>query len=206
MSGGKHTDYSGEYRTINYKKVVLVIVIFLLLFGIGFGSVLLVKHVKNKPKEEPKQEETGIMPEKIEGYNVLGKFEFETLGIDQYILDSYEDKALENGIGKLSGGNLNAIGNFSVVGHNYDNVFGKLFEINKGDTFSVKDPKGNVTKYKVTEINTIEPTDLTVLTQNTEKCVMTLITCDTEGTQRFVVKAEKVTEAELDETISNKVD
>ena len=205
MSGGKHADYSGEYRTINYKKVVLVIVIFLLLFGIGFGSVLLVKHIKNKPKEEPTPVETGIMPEEIEGFKVLGEFEFETLGINQYILDSYDDKALEKGIGKLYGGNLNSIGNFAVVGHNYDNVFGKLFEINKGDTYSVKEPDGDVTKYQVTEINTIEPTDLTVLTQNTDKCVMTLITCDTEGTQRFVVKAEKVTETETDETTSNKV-
>ena len=106
MSGGKHADYSGEYRTINYKKVALVIVIFLLLFGIGFGSVLLVKHIKNKPKAEPTPEETGIMPEEIEGFKVLGEFEFETLGINQYILDSYDDKALEKGIGKLYGGNL----------------------------------------------------------------------------------------------------
>jgi len=34
---------------------------------------------------------------------------------------------------------------------------------------------------------------------------MTLITCDTEGTQRFVVKAEKVTETEVDNKVSNEV-
>ena len=40
------------------------------------------------------------MPEEIEGYKVLGKVVIEKLEIEEYILDSFEDKALEKGIRK----------------------------------------------------------------------------------------------------------
>ena len=43
--------------------------------------------------------------------------------------------------GKLYGENLNEIGNFTLVGHNYDKVFKRLEELNVGDEFYIQDIK-----------------------------------------------------------------
>ena len=132
------------------------------------------------------------MIDEHQGYDVLGKIIIEELEVEQYILDSKEDKALENGVIRLCGGSLNNYGNFCIAGHNKPGVFDKLSEMEVGDLFTVIEPDLKETKYKITEIYSVEATDLKCLLQDDEKIEITLITCENASTTRLVVKAEEV--------------
>ena len=132
------------------------------------------------------------MEESIEGYKVLGKIKIKDLDVEQYILDSMEDKALENGIGKIYGGALNSFGNLSLAGHNYDDMFKDLSKLEKGDEITIIDRHFKETIYKVTDKYSVEPDNLECLIPNDDKVELTLITCEDGATTRLVVKAEKV--------------
>lgn len=57
------------------------------------------------------------IPGKIGGYEVLGRLVMKKIGVNSDILNDYSDPALEVSIGKISGPELNAPGNFCIVGH-----------------------------------------------------------------------------------------
>lgn len=130
--------------------------------------------------------------EKYNGYDVLGKIIIDDLEVEQYILDSTEDNALNNGVIRLYGGSLNNYGNFCIAGHNKSGVFEKLSEMEVGNYFTIVEPDLKETKYKITEIYSAEADDLKCLLQNDEKVEITLITCENASTTRLIVKAEEV--------------
>lgn len=94
-------------------------------------------------------------------------------------------------------------GNFVITGHSsyypwaqgdYKNVFALLEKnIRKGDEIDVFYNGKNHT-YKVTNLKTVKPQDIDVLSQETNKKKMTIITCTPVGTaiNRFVVEAELI--------------
>lgn len=204
--GKRYTDEGIDFGDIPWKKIGIIALIIVVLVGIYFG----INTYKDKAKEsqdEPKvQEEESKMPEQISGYNVLGRVVIEKLSIDKYILDSYEDKALQNGVCKLYGNDLNENGNFVIVGHNYEDVFKKLEELEVGDEFFAEDRNAEKVTYKITEIIAVDPTDLSILLPKENKTEITLITCQTGATTRLVVKAEKIEETIVDEEPQNTVE
>lgn len=200
MSKGKrYTDEGMDLGEIPWKKIGIIALIIVALIGIGFGVYFGINTYKNKQNE--KQQETlpqenkepePKMVEKIAGYDVLGRVVLESVNIDKYILNSSEDDALQKGVCKLYGNGLNEEGNFVIIGHNYDDVFKKLEELEIGDEFFVEDRNLEKTQYKITEIIAVEPTDLSILLPKENKTEITLVTCQTGATTRLVVKAEKL--------------
>ncbi len=180
--------YDDEF---NYKKLLIIIGVIAVLIIAG---VLLYKFVINKPEtkvEQPK-EDIPKMSETIEGYKVLGKIIIKDLNIEQYILDSTEAKALQNGVGKIdNGASINNYGNFCIAGHNQEKVFKNLSQIKVDDKFTVIDRHMEETTYKVTKTYEVEPDNLECLLQDEEKVEITLITCQSGSTKRLVVKAEE---------------
>lgn len=135
--------------------------------------------------------ETKVMESTYEGYKVLGKIKIEKLGVEQYILDSTEENALKNGIARIYGGSLNNYGNLCLAGHNFDNMFGKLNELDKGDIITIIEKDFSETEYEVKDILSVEPTDLEALIPNENKVEITLITCENASTKRLIIKAEE---------------
>lgn len=183
----------GDEKEINFKKVFLVISIILI---IVIGGYFIYKYITKEetpevPPETAQTEEHKLI-DQVEGYKVLGKIVIKNLNIEQYILDSTADKALENGVIKLYGGTLNNYGNFCIAGHNYDNVFKELPKLEKGDKFIIVDKNLKETEYEIKETYSVEPDDLKCLIQDEGKIEITLITCEDIGTKRFIVKAEEV--------------
>lgn len=130
--------------------------------------------------------------EEHNGYDVLGKIVIDELDVEQYILDSTDDAALDNGVIRLYGGSLNNYGNFCIAGHNKAGIFEKLSEMEIGDSFTIVEPDLEETEYKITEIYSAEADDLKCLLQDDEKIEITLITCENASTTRLIVKAEEV--------------
>ena len=148
------------------------------------------------------QEYTQPQPTIVESVSNDGKtyyseaiLKIERLGIEYPVLSDTSDELLKISLNKLWGPNPNEIGNYVIVGHNYKSgkMFGKLKNIEIGDTFTLEDLSGKAITYKVYNKYIIEPTDVSCTSQHTKgKREVTLITCQNSGKQRLVVKAVEV--------------
>lgn len=203
MAGGKHSlhSYNSTYEDyedeeMSKRKIIIIAVIVALIIAI-VGGIILFKNYSENPKEPINEntvnnEDTEQMISVYQGYDVLGKIVIDEYKIEQYILDSKEDKALECGVTKLYGGTLNNYGNFCIAGHNKAGVFEKLAEMEVGDTFKIIEPNYTETIYQITEIYSSEADNLKPLMQDDEKIEITLITCENASTTRLIVKAEEM--------------
>ncbi len=63
-------------------------------------------------------------------------------------------------------------------------------ELEIGDTFEIWNEDNQSFEYKITEIASIEPTDLSLLRKEEGKTQVTLITCENYSTKRLLVKAD----------------
>ena len=204
MARGKHSlhSYNSTYEDyedeeMEKRKIILIIGVVVAVVAIVAFGIICVKNanenkenIANNTVDSSAIEETMIAT--YEGYNVLGKIAIEKIGVEQYILDSKEDDALEAGVIKLYGGTLNNYGNFCIAGHNKTGIFERLNEMEVEDTFKIIEPNLTETTYRITEIYSAEADDLRSLLQDDEKIEITLITCENGSTTRLIVKAEEV--------------
>ncbi len=117
------------------------------------------------------------------------------LGIEYPVLSESSDALLKISLNKLHGPNPNEVGNYVIVGHNYKNgkMFGKLSGIKIGDTAELTDNSGRTVTYQVYDTYMVDPYDVSCTSQRTNgKKEITLITCNSTGSQRFVVKAQEI--------------
>ncbi len=182
---------NGLHKATTAVKILIVITAIVVIIG----GILVVRKIFSPKPEKAETEQTEVVEKKmessIEGYKVLGKIKIDKIEVEQYILDSTDEKALKAGVGKLNGGSINQIGNFAIVGHNFDKFFKRLPELRVGDTFVIIDKNMKETTYSITDISNVDPDDLTPLLTQVGKTEITLITCEDGATQRFVIKAEK---------------
>ena len=146
------------------------------------------------------------MPDYIQGYGVLGQIVIDEIDMENYILDSTDDYSLNLAVTKFYGPDLNQRGNFVITGHNARGLFNNLKKLEVGDTFYIidKETEEKVT-YRINEKETISPTDLDCLNQDTNnKRVVTLITCNTRGIDKTYAKSRRGIEFAPQNTKSNK--
>jgi LPXTG-site transpeptidase (sortase) family protein len=141
-------------------------------------------------RQYPKEE----IEEEYKGYKVAAKIEIPKIKLETYILQEYSIKALKICVTKFWGVNANEIGNFCIAGHNYKNknMFEKLNELVIGDTFFISDNVIGKIKYEIYDIYTVNPEDVSCLSQNTNNTrEVTLITCTADTKKRIIVKARE---------------
>ena len=117
------------------------------------------------------------------------------LGINYPVLSETSEELLKVSLNKFWGPAPNEVGNYCIVGHNYTNkkMFGKLAEIENGDTVDLTSTNGEVVTYVVYNKYIVEPDDVACTSQLTNgQREVTLITCTNHGKQRLVVKAREV--------------
>ncbi len=96
---------------------------------------------------------------------------------------------------KFWGPNVNEVGNFCIVGHNWRNskFFSKVPTLSIGDTFTITEPNVRTITYKIYDKYTVVPKNLSCTSQLTGgKKEVTLITCTDNGERRVIVKAKEV--------------
>lgn len=204
MARGKHSlhsynstyeDYEDEEMS-KRKVIIIALVVIAVIAIVAFGIICVKNSNETKENAENNTVETNTVADQMiathQGYDVLGKIVIDEFEVDQYILDSKEDSALEAGVIKLYGGSLNNYGNFCIAGHNKTGIFEKLNEMEVGDTFKIVEPNLTETSYQITEIYSAEADDLKCLLQSDDKIEITLITCENGSTTRLIVKAEEV--------------
>lgn len=134
-----------------------------------------------------------IIPKELKGFKIIGKIEIPKLKLEKYILSESNSKSLAISVSKLSGPQINKVGNFCIAGHNYNKVFGKIKTLEKDDQIILTDVYGNSIVYQVYDNYKSSPKDVSCLNQNTggEK-ELTLITCTMGATKRVIVKAIEI--------------
>lgn len=137
---------------------------------------------------------------RIEGTDVMGRLQYEALGIDLPIRHGTGAAALENGVGHLEGTSLpvGGVGTRAVLTSHRGLPEATLFtELNRaefGDTFTVS-TLDQVLTYRVVDIQVIDPADTETILADPDRDLVTLITCTPLGvnSHRIVVTGERVT-------------
>ena len=129
-------------------------------------------------------------------YKVDSILNIPSLEINYAVLSETSDELLKISLNKFWGCEPNEVGNYCIVGHNYDGkdiMFGKLNRIKNGDVVELQDYTGRTLTYKVYNTFIVDPSDVACTSQLTNgKKEMTLITCAEGGRRRLIVKCRAV--------------
>lgn len=135
--------------------------------------------------------------DKDSNQTVVGKVAIPDVNLSLAILKGVGQ---ENGDPMIKGATTNKLGqemgkrNYVLSSHAVKNptlLFSPLFGVEYGNKVYLTDEK-NVYIYEVTDIDTVEPTDVEILDDIDGKKMVTLYTCTQAGTKRLVVKGELV--------------
>ena len=138
------------------------------------------------------------------GYTYItdGKITIPKINVEYPILDGESDSEAETeellrmSPVKFHGPEINTVGNYCIVGHNYRNsrFFSKVPTLVNGDIIQITDFADNSTvEYAVYDKYVVDPTDVSCTSQNTDgRREITLITCTDDSSQRWIIKARAV--------------
>lgn len=146
-------------------------------------------------KETDNDVDINLNDTKIKGYQVIGSIKIDSIELEYPILEKTTTESLNLSITKFSGPELNGYGNVTLAGHNNRNgkLFSKLIYVKFQDIIEVTDMESNTVKYKVNNIYTVDPTDISCTNTDNENIKeLTLITCTSGGAKRLVIKASEI--------------
>ena len=143
-----------------------------------------------------------VVKSSVAGYNYTSKatISIPQIGVNYPILEGETGTAEEtDALLKVSpckfwGPEINEIGNYCIVGHNYRNskFFSKVPTLSVGDTSTISEASGRVVTYKIYDKYTVEPKNVSCTSQLTKgKKEVTLITCTDNSEYRVIVKARE---------------
>lgn len=143
------------------------------------------------PEETPPPPRVRVLPETLEGYPVVAKLTIETLDLELFVLGDSSDAALEVSPGLYAGPDSPEFaGNIVITGHNYknDSHFGRLDELENGDTVILMDKWGDEYRYEVYDSETIAPDQIDALEEYEGERALALLTCTQSGKNRLLVR------------------
>ncbi|MDR0591106.1 MAG: signal peptidase I [Candidatus Nomurabacteria bacterium] len=123
---------------------------------------------------------------------VIGTLKIETLGINYPIIKYSSPDSLEQSITWFAGAGLNENGNAVLAGNlaNGKLFFTDLDYLRKGDKAVVVDASRHKVEYVVIDSFVTDPNDKSVLRQDRAKRELTLISCQKDLGDRYIVKLE----------------
>jgi sortase A len=127
--------------------------------------------------------------------DVIGVIEINKINVRLPILMGADDKALDKGAGFLEGTSYpGEIGNSAIAAHRsrtYGRMFNRLGEVKEGDEITIKTTEGTY-HYVAFKKVIVQPNDLSVLKQNGDNKILTLITCEPieTATHRLIIQAK----------------
>jgi sortase A len=138
---------------------------------------------KNRPKDTNNSSNTTI-----------GKLTINQINLTIPIMEGASQQNLKIAAGHLKGTSpIGESGNAAIAAHRsytYGKQFNRLPELKEGELIQIETTQKKLT-YKVTDKLLVKPTDLSVLQNNNNQSIITLITCHPmkNPTHRYIVKA-----------------
>lgn len=148
--------------------------------------------VEEVPEEIPSVQE--VKASDGTKYYTLGKINIPSINVNYPIFSETTTELLKISPCKFWGCDPNQVGNFCIVGHNYRNnlFFSKVPTLSEGDIIEITDLSGKTVKYSVYTKYEVMPDDTTCTSQLTNgRREITVITCNSDGSKRVVVKARE---------------
>ena len=191
------------------KKIYNILLIILIIIAIIVGTILAVKYGGNYINEKEIKETVSRIEEQIQnsqngerlksfykGYEIEGIIEIPKIKIKYPIIDDTTDLTMKISVTKFWGPDEpNEIGNFCIAGHNNidGTMFGKTKYLEIGDTINITDLNNNTVQYKVFNIYTVNPDDVSYVESVEEGTrEVTLITCTKGHEERLIIKAREI--------------
>jgi len=184
------------------RKIILsLIVIASIYFTYGFYKENKIRLVIEEDKVKLQKVEAKIevdnikkaeVPSEFLGYEVTAKLVIPEIELETNILKKYTEDGLDVCATKFWGPEPNEVGNFCIVGHNYDkeNMFNDLIDLEIGSEIKLIDNINGEKLYEVYDIYKVKPENTNPLNQETDgKRVITLITCVNYSNTRLIVQA-----------------
>lgn len=123
----------------------------------------------------------------VDGYDAIGILSIPALELELPILSEWSYPALQVSPCRYSGSVYND--SLILCAHNYPSHFGRLNELNAGDSVIFRDTEGHEFFYRVVELETLQPTGLADMEDGNYG--LTLFTCTLGGRSRFTLRCEK---------------
>lgn len=182
----KNSKFSASRLLFNQK---FILILGLLLIGLSIGSDIYKKSLPIFIGYEPQlQEAVEIVPSNPKTLVIPD------ISVDLDVETSQAKgnvwQISETGVSYLaSSATLEQTGNTVIYGHNKKNLLGKLPQLKKGAPIYLTDDSGKTYKFVVSEILTVKPEDVWILTETSEK-ILTLYTCTGFlDSKRLVIRA-----------------
>ena len=136
-----------------------------------------------------------ILLQDVDGHPIIAKLSIEKLELELPVLGETTDALLEIAPCLFIGPSSPADdGNMVVSAHN-DRAgvqFGRLDELNSGDTVTLMDKYGDIFTYEVYDIETITPDDVAALDVYEGERALSLLTCTSNGNRRLLLRCRMV--------------
>lgn len=149
--------------------------------------------VSSKNEETPKEKtnNNSVVETQYKGFTTVGKIEIQKTGLNLPILSQVTVQGMEVAPCLLySKGEINQSGNTVIVGHNYNNIFSKNKNLEKGDKISITTLDGQKVTYTIYSKFRTTPDEVDYLVRKIgDKPEITLSTCTESDKYRLVILA-----------------
>ena len=149
--------------------------------------------VSSKNEETPKEKtnNNSVVETQYKGFTTVGKIEIQKTGLNLPILSQVTVQGMEVAPCLLySKGEINQSGNTVIVGHNYNNIFSKNKNLEKGDKISITTLDGQKVTYTIYSKFRTTPDEVDYLARKIgDKPEITLSTCTESDKYRLVILA-----------------
>lgn len=136
-----------------------------------------------------------VVLQDVDGYSIIAKLSIEKISLELPIIGETSDEALKVAPRLFSGPATPADdGNMVLTAHNNkdDSQFGRLNELEKGDTVTLMDKWGDTFSYEVYDIETITPDNVAALEEYEGERALALLTCSSNGNRRLLLRCRMV--------------
>ena len=158
--------------------------------------------VKDEETAAPYVDPNTPMPvEVIDGYEYIGILEIPSEDLSLPVMNEWDYTRLKISPCRFTGSYYSD--DLVICAHNYDKHLGRLLNIDLGVDVYFTNVEGLTIHYIVTNRETVEPTDVERMIENTGNSEtslldwdMTLFTCNLGGQTRFAVRCSRVEDAQ----------
>lgn len=126
----------------------------------------------------------------IDGLQYIGYINIPSREIRLPIISDYELSYLKTSPAKYKGSVFT--NDMIIAGHNYEYHFGKIRDMEIGDTLNFVDVNNNVYNYEINDIEILNTNQLDELLENNNEWDLTLFTCTQGGKSRVVLRCSKI--------------
>lgn len=146
---------------------------------------------RNEVTQKEKTNNNTIVEKQYKGFDTVGKIEIQKTGLNLPILSQVTVQGMEVAPCLLySKGQINQNGNTVIVGHNYNNIFSKNKNLEKGDKISITTLDGQKVTYTIYSKFRTTPDEVDYLARKIgDKPEITLSTCTENDKYRLVILA-----------------